>query len=136
MGKKVLLDVQLTIASHDLTNWTSKLELNDTFEDKDITTYGSGGAKEVLGGLEEGKISITFKNDYAAGQLDEIMWGLRRQVVDWLALPGSGAVSTSNPGYGGQLLVNSWNPIAGSVGDVAEVDVQFTLSGPMERITS
>lgn len=136
MPKKVLLDAQLTIASNDVTQWCAKVELNDEIEDKDTTTFGSGKAKEVLGGLESGEIGITFKNDFAAAALDSILWALRRQVVTWACRADAGAVTTSNPQYGGSLLVNKWTPISGSVGDVAEVDVSFPLSGPMSRVTS
>lgn len=136
MTKKVLLDAVLVIDGDDLTEWCAKIELEDEFEDKDATTYGSNGAKEVLGGLESGKVGITFKNSYTAGELDEIMWAKRRSVVTWSARAASSAVNSSNPQYSGELLVNSWSPIKGNVGDVAEVDVSFPLSGPMARATS
>lgn len=136
MTKIVLLDAQFSCATHDLTDWTAKIELNDEFEDKDVTTYGSGGAKESKGGLESGEISLTLKQDYDAAALDDIMWALRRQVVTWTARAQEGAVSSSNPQYSGSMLINKWVPIAGNVGDVAEVDVSFPMSGPMARATS
>lgn len=136
MGKIVLLDAQFSVANNALTNWTAKLELNDEFEEKETTTFGSGGAKEYLGGLESGEVSVTFKNDYTAAALDQIMWALRRQVVTWTARADADAVSASNPQYSGSILINKWVPIAGNVGDVAEVDVSFPLSGPMARATS
>jgi len=136
MGKKVLIDAVVTIAGNDLTNNISKVELNDEFEEKEITTYGSGGAREVLAGLESGSVSVTFKNDYAVGSVDEVMWGLRRQVVECTVKPSAEPVSPSNPKYVFNILINRWTPIAGSVGDVAEVDVEFPMSGPMDRQTS
>lgn len=136
MAKKVLLNAQVAINATDVTAYVAKVELNDEFEDKETTTFASGGAKEVLGGLESGEIGITFKNDYAAAALDSIMWALRRSVVTWTARADIAAVTTSNPQYSGSLLVNKWVPISGSVGDVAEVDVSFPLSGPMARVTS
>lgn len=136
MTKKVLLDAQLGIANNDLTDHTSKIELNDEFEDKETTTFGSGGAKERLGGLEESEISITFKQDYDDNSLDEIMWGLRRQVVTFACRADEDAVSASNPEYYGSLLVKKWVPLNGAVGDVAEADVTFPLSGPLQRRTS
>lgn len=136
MPKKVLLDAQLAIASNDVTQWCAKVELNDEFDDKETTTFASGKAKEYLGGLEHGDVGITFKNDFAAAALDSIMWALRRTVVTWATRADAGAVTTSNPQYGGSLLVNKWTPISGSVGDVAEVDVTFPLSGPMTRVTA
>lgn len=136
MAKKVLLDAVLVIDGDDLTDWCAKIELEDEFEDKEITTYGSNGAKEVLGGLESGTIGITFRNSFTAGELDEIMWAKRRSVVTWTARAAASAVDSSNPQYSGELLVNSWSPIKGNVGDVAEVDVSFPMSGPMARATS
>lgn len=136
MPKKVLLDAQLAIAGNDLTDWCAKIELNDEFEDKETTTYGSGGAKEYLGGLESGEVSITFKQDYDDNALDDIMWALRRQVVTFTTRADEDAVSASNPQYSGSILINKWTPIAGSVGDVAEVDVSFPLSGALVRATS
>lgn len=136
MTKIVLLDAQLSIANNSLTNYTAKLELSDEFEDKDVTTYGSGGAMEVLGGLEKFELAITFKQSYTAAELDAIMWALRRSVVTFSARAAVAAVGTSNPQYQGSILINKWVPIAGSVGDVAEVDVTFPGSGVLARVTS
>jgi len=136
MTKIVLLDAQLSINNNDLTSWTSKVELSDEFEAKKTTTFASGGAEENKGGLESFEIAITFKQDYAAAALDAIMWALRRSVVTFAARAQIAAVSTSNPQYQGSILINKWVPIAGNVGDVAEVDVTYPGSGPLARATS
>lgn len=136
MPKKVLLDAVLSIANNDLQDYCAKIELEDEYEDKETTTFGSGGAKERLGGLESGQIGITFKQDYADNALDEIMWALRRQIATFTVRADEDAVSASNPQWSGSILINKWVPISGSVGDVAEVDVTFPLSGTLVRATS
>lgn len=136
MAKKVLLDATVSINGTDVTDWVSKVELDDPFEEKETTTYGSGKAKEYLAGLEMGTVALTFKQDYAASALDDIMWALRRQVVAFTARADAAVVSTSNPQYSGDILISKWTPIAGNVGDVAEVDVTYPLCGPMARATS
>lgn len=136
MTKIVLLDAQLSIANNDLTDWCSKIELSDEFEAKKTTTFGSGGAEENEGGLESFEAAIQFKQDYDAAALDEIMWALRRQVVTFAARAMEEAVSSNNPQYSGSILINKWVPIAGNVGDVAEVDVTYPGSGPLARATS
>lgn len=133
MTKIVLLDAQLSIANNDLTNWTSKIELSDEFEAKQTTNFGSGGAEEVLGGLEKFEAAITFKQDYDDNQLDEIMWALRRTVVTFAARPKVAIVGASNPKYSGSILITKWVPLSGEVGDVAEVDVTYPGSGPLAR---
>jgi hypothetical protein len=126
----------LSINSNDLTQWCAKVELEDDFEEKDVSTYASGGAKEVLGGQESGTLGVSFKNSHTAGELDEIMWALRRTVVAFTVRADDAVVSTSNPQYSGSILINKWAPIMGSVGDVNEADYSFPLSGVLVRATS
>lgn len=137
MAKQVLLACYVEINGVDRSSSVSKVELDDQFEEKETTTYGSGGAKEVIAGLESGSVGLTFKNDYAASALDSAMWALRGTLVTLKVRPSSSAiVSTANPQYGGSILINNWKPISGSVGDVAEVDVTYPMSGAMTRVTS
>lgn len=132
----VLLDATFSIANNDLSEWMKKVEFKDTFETKKTTNYRSGGAEENKGGLESFEISLTFNQDYDATKIDEIMWALRRQTVTFAGRAMQSAVTSSNPQYSGKLVVNSWTPLSGSVGDVGEVDVSFVGSGPLARATS
>jgi len=137
MAKQVLKKVMVKINSVDRSDHVSKAEVDDNFEEKDVTTYGSSGAKEVLAGLESGTLAITFKNDYAAGDLDSSMWALRGMLTTIDVWPDKTAVvSSANPRYSANILINAWKPIAGSVGDVAEVDVSFPVSGGWTRYTT
>jgi predicted secreted protein len=136
MAKMVLLASYLSINSNDLSGNTSKIELTAEVADEDVTTFGSGGWKEVLGGLKEGSLSVTFKQDVAASALDSIMWPLFGTVVPFEVRLSNAAVGTSNPKYTGSVLVKEWKPIAGEVGSVAEVDVEFPTSGAVTRATS
>jgi hypothetical protein len=137
MAKMVLLEPYIEINSVDRSSSVSKMEWDDEFEEKETTTYGSGGAKEVLAGIESGSVGLTFKNDYAAGALDSAMWALRRSLVTIKARPvAASIVSSANPQYSCSILINGWKPIAGSVGDVAEVDITYPMSGVMSRATT
>jgi hypothetical protein len=135
VAKKVLLNCFVEINSVDRTASVSKVELDDTFEEKETTTYGDDGAKRVLAGLESGSVGITFKNDFAAAALDSAMWALRRSVVSFKARTEKDlVVSSANPQYECDILIGGWKPISGSVGDVAEVDISFTMDGAMSRV--
>lgn len=132
----VLLDATLSIGNVDLSAWCKKIELKDTYEVKKTTNYRSGGAEENKGGLESYEAAITFNQDYDAASLDEIMWAFRRSNKTFAARAQQSAVTSSNPQYSGTLVISSWTPISGSVGDVGEVDVTYPGSGPLVRATS
>jgi hypothetical protein len=135
MAKQVLTQCYVEINAVDRSANVSKVEFTDQFEEKDVTTFGSLGAKEVLAGLESGSIGLSFKNDFAFGTIDASMWALRGTVVGMKLRPSQAAVSTSNPSYQFNVLVKEWKPIAAAVGDVAETDVTWTMTGTVTRTT-
>lgn len=136
MAKMVLTAAYVNISSNDLSSYTSKAELVVDVEDKEVTTFGDSGWKTYLGGLKSGTLAVTFKQDVAASAIDSIMWPLLGTVVTFEVRNSSAAVGTSNPKWTGSLLVKSWKPVSGAVGDVAEVDVSFPTSGAITRATS
>ncbi len=136
MPKMVLTASFLSVNAVDRSDRTKKIELTAEVEEKDVTTFASLGWKEVLGGIKSGGVSATFLNDTAAGNLDEAMWALLGTVVPFEVRLSNAAVSTSNPKYTGNMLVKSWAPLAGGVGDTAEVEVDWPTSGVITRATS
>jgi hypothetical protein len=136
MAKMVLLAEYLAINGTDLSTYTAKAELSAEVEEKDVTTYGSAGWKEVLGGLKSAGLAIEFKQDFATTKLDSIMWPLFGTVVTFEVRADQSAVGVSNPKYTGSVLIKEWNPISGSVGDDATVGVSFPTSGAVTRATS
>lgn len=136
MPKMVLLAEYVSINANVLHEYTRKCELTTEVEEKDVTTYASLGWKEVLGGLKSGELGCEFLQDFAATELDSIMWPLLGQVVPFEVRADQGAVSTSNPAYTGNVLINGWSPLTGSVGDEATVSQGFPTSGAVARETS
>lgn len=136
MAKFVMLSSFLALNAGDLSAYTSKIELSIEVEEKESTTFGSGGSKEVLGGIRSGSLAVTFKQDVAASQIDSIMWALLGTVTTFEVRATSAAVGTSNPKYTGSVLVKSWSPLNGSVGDLAEVSVTLPTTGAIVRATS
>ncbi|MET7679397.1 phage tail tube protein [Streptomyces sp. NPDC005423] len=132
----VLLAEYLSINANVLNTFTKKAELSVEVEEKDVTNYASLGWKEVIGGLKSGELGCDFLNDFAAAQLDAIMWPLLGTVVPFEVRADQGARSTSNPAYTGSILINGWNPITGSIGDEATVSMSFPTSGAVARATA
>lgn len=135
MPKMVLLAEYLSINGSVLNTYTKKAEIAVEVEDKDVTTYASLGWKEVLGGLKSGELGCEFLQSFTATELDSIMWPLLGTVVPFEVRADQAAVSTSNPKYTGNVLINGWSPITGSVGDEATVSQTFPTSGAVTRAT-
>lgn len=136
MPKMVLLAEYLSINANVLNTFTKKAELSVEVEEKDVTNYASLGWKEVIGGLKSAELGCEFLQDFAASQLDALMWPLLGTVVPFEVRADQGAASTSNPKWTGSILINGWNPITGSVGDEATVSMSFPTSGAVTRATT
>ena len=135
MAKMVLKAAYLALNSVDRSSWTSKIELSTEVEEKDVTTFASLGWVELLGGIASGQLAIGFKQDVADNALDETMWALFGTVVTFEVRLLNTTASASNPAWTGSVLVKEWKPIAGSVGDTAELDVTYPTSGVVTRGT-
>lgn len=136
MAKMVLLSTFVGINSVDRSSWCNKAELVVEVEAKDVTTFGSNGWMEYLGGLKSGTLSLEFKTDFADSALDDTMWALLGTVVTFEVRPTSAAAGASNPSYTGSVLINGWTPISGNVGDEATVSVSFPVTGAVTRAES
>src|ERR1700743_2509989 len=128
MAKLVLVNQFVTIASTDISGYTSKAEIQIKVDDKDVTTYGSGGWDEHLGGLKGATLNIECFNDFAAGLLDSIFFPLLGTVVTFEVRPTQAARGTSNPAYTGSVLITEWNPITGKVGDVDTTTASWPIT--------
>lgn len=135
MAAIALTDAYVVLNSNNLSAYVQSIELNVDVEDLETTTMGQTH-KTHIGGLKSGTITINFVQDFAAGALDATMWPLVGTVVSFETRPTSGAVSTSNPKYTGNVLISQWNPISNGVGELATVSVTFPTSGPVTRATA
>lgn len=116
-------------------SYMSKIELSSEIEEKDVTVFTSLGWKEVTGGLKGGQLSVTFKNDYTTGLLDEDLWTvyIAGVPITFEVRATQSSVGVSNPKYTGLVLVKNVQPVMGSVGDVAEQSLTWPTSGAITR---
>lgn len=136
MAKTVLTIEYVNINGTDISSYIKKGEATFSVEPQDVTTYGSAGWKEELGGLKSGELALSYLNDVAAAALDSIMWALLGTVVTFEVRVANTGRSTSNPAYTGSVLVKEWKPIGGGVGDVNSADVTYPTTGAVLRQTS
>lgn len=134
MAKQVLLDARLFVGAADLSGHGNKLEVTSEVEEKDVTNWRSGGAKEVLGGLES--VSIDAGGQWEAGdpgKIDDQQWASRRVLDAWTM----GATSASDTA-GGNLAyltkaMRTSITLLGAVGDVAPWEANAVGTWPLVR---
>ena len=133
MAKMVLTGSYLSINSVDISSYCSKIELTINVEKKNVTTFGSEGWTEVLGGLKSGALAIELFNDLIDNDIDEDMFGILGDVVAFEVRADNAIVGANNPKYTGTVLIDKWSPMSGKVGDVNAASYTYDTSASVDR---
>jgi hypothetical protein len=131
VAKQVLTNVRLFVGPSDLTGQSNKVEVDSKVEVKETTNFNSGGAKEVIGGLE--MTDFSAEGLWEAGNtvtvdIDDEMWGDRRTVQAWTVGPSGAAASST--AYLTQAL-RSDSKLFAAVGEVAPWTMAASSSWPL-----
>lgn len=129
MAKFVLKNALVSVNSVDLSNRSSKVTVETQFDPVDVTSFG-GTYKEIIQGMGDAKITVSFFQDFAAAEVDATLWPLSQSGATFpiTVRPTNSAKSATNPSYEMTAVLLSYNPIDGSVGDASTTDVEFQNS--------
>ena len=130
MGKFVVTGTQVTLNGTDLSSSCARAELVINAAEVETTDFGSAGWTEVIGGLKSGTVSLDFHSDFGSGAVSNIFEDLVGTIgtVTLIAANGT-AASPTTPLYTATVLVNSFTPVTGAVGDLSTFSVSFPTTG-------
>jgi hypothetical protein len=120
--------VGLKINSVDLSDHVTSVTLNQAFDELEVTAMGDTAHKFVKG-LESATLTVSFLNDQAATSvLDTLSDAFGTTVAVKMLQDKVAAVSATNKLFSFDILVNNLTPINGAVGDMATMDITFTIN--------
>lgn len=131
MSFVVLTGVRLFAVGADLTGASNKVELSGEYEEKDRTTYGSSGWKEVMAGLGSAEISGEgFWEAGSAALVDDASWSQLGGTGAWTVAPVGASVGDL------AYLVKAHRSeygFLGAVGDIAPWKGKASSTWPLVR---
>lgn len=128
-------DASVTIGGTDLSDHVRSVSLSVSSDELDTTAMGAT-YRDRIGGLNDWSVSVEFNQDFAASEVDATLFPLLGTTSALVVKPTSDAVSATNPSYSGNVLVNDYSPLDGSVGDLATVSVSWPGAGTLTRATA
>jgi hypothetical protein len=134
MARIVLTDALVKINNVDLSDHVASVTITQNWDEVETTAFGDSGRTRV-GGLQDSSIALDFHQDYASGEVDATIAPLAGGTASFYIASQGTAVSATNPKYTGTLLITSYTPIAGGVGDLSTVSVTWPVSGVITRGT-
>jgi hypothetical protein len=125
----------LSINGVDLSPYVRSLSLPYNAELQDDTGMGDVTRRNKPG-LLTWSVDIEFKQDFSAGAVDATMFPLvGADAFPVIIKPKNEAVSATNPQFSGSGVVESYQPLGGSTGDLATAPATIQCAGTLSRAT-
>jgi len=126
MATRVLTDASVVVNAIDLSDHVKSVTVTLDRNMQDDTAMGHTAQTESPG-LKANSLSVTFLQDFAAGEVDATLWPLYDAATSHTVVvkETSAAASPTNPKYTLTGYISSYNPIGGSVGDQHTTDVSW-----------
>jgi hypothetical protein len=135
VAKFAATDYDITIDTVDFSDSLAAVTLDISKEQLETTAFGDA-ARTYIAGLQDGSVTLSFHQDFAASAVDETLHAALGTEVAIVVKPTSAAVGAGNPSYSFNALVTQITPFSSNVGDLATQDVTFPISGAVTRATS
>ena len=135
MAVVALINPKVTIAGSDASAFITAVAFDCEAEQLETTNFGSSGWRTYIMGLKKGEVKLTVNDDFAASQIDSLLW-------TWFSAGASitlnvkatnAANSASNPEYQMSVLPLKFQPISGKVGELANQDFSWPVTGVVTR---
>lgn len=137
MAKFIATGTKVTLNGSDLSSSCARAELVINAAEVSTTDFGSQGWTEVIGGLKSGQVSLDFHADFGAGAVSRLFQDLVGTIGTVVLIAANGtAASQTTPAYTATVLVNSFTPVAGAVGDLSTFSVTFPTTGAVSYATA
>lgn len=137
MAKFVATGTKVSLNSSDISSSCARAELVINAAEVTTTDFGSAGWTEVIGGLKSGSVSLDFHSDFGAGAVSTLFQDLVGTIGTVVLIAANGtAPSAATPAYTATVLINSFTPIAGAVGDLSTFSVTFPTTGAVTYATA
>lgn len=135
MAEIVYKNARVKINAVDLSTFVRSVTLTYSAEIHDKTAMGSSGRKRIAG-LKDWNAAVEFNQDYTASKVDATLFPLVGATTFAVVIfNNSTSAGAGNHKFNGPALLENYTPVAGAVGDLATVSVNFQGSGVITRTT-
>ena len=135
MAKMVFTNAVVTVNGTDFSDHIGAVTIDQSADEIETTSFGTTGWRSRVAGLKDGSVQLDWHQDFATS-VDATLsaaWGSVGTVV---IIPNGTAVSASNPRWTCPVVLSSYSPVAGSVGDLLTFSTTWAAAGAFARATA
>lgn len=133
MAKFVFTDGFLSLNAVDLSDHVESITLTHGADTPESTAM-SDLSHRRLPGLLDWSVEVSFRQDFAAANVDATLFPLVGAAAFAMEIrPDSAVVSATNPKFTGNVLIQSYGVLTGTVADTANSPVTLIGDGTLTR---
>jgi hypothetical protein len=130
-----------TVHFRQAYTWINNVDLSDDVESVTLN-FGSELLDETAmgddtrinkGGLKTWSVDLNFHQDFASSQVDATLFTLVGTTTCFELRPLNSCTTTINPSFTGIGIIESYNPVGGSVGSLLDAPVTIQSAGSISR---
>ena len=135
MARIVLTDASIVINSVNLSDHIASVSITISEDVVETTGFSSTSAagRTRVAGLVDNSVTLEFHQDFATSNVEQTIYPLLGTTTTIVVKPTSAAQSATNPSYTFTALVSEWQPLSGSVGELATASVTWPVSGAITK---
>ena len=142
MARIVLTNVKVMFTDStptlvDISDHIASVTLTSTYDVVETTAFGTDAvplaAKTRQAGLVDNSVTLEFHQDFAAGEVESVVYPALGTIAAIRISPTTGAVSSTNPEYQFNAVVSEWTPLNGAVGELATASVTWPITGAVVK---
>ena len=138
MATFVANNAQMTFKSQDFSKFLTSVSIERGQDEIEGTTFGDTLHRMIEGGLKTFSVTAEMDVDYGdANSLDAFLWDNLGTAGAWTFKPvASDAISSDNPEYRCQMILQNAPVVNATVGERSQVSLTFSNAGTPTRVTS
>jgi len=125
----------LRVNSTDLSDHVESITINYSSEMLDETAMGDS-TRIRKGGLKDWSIDVNFHQDLASGEVDATLFSIVGTTACLEVRPQNICSTVSNPRYSGIGILETYNPVGGSVGSLLDAPATWQSAADLDRSTA
>ena len=136
MGVQVFTNGYVSLATVDLSDHGTTVELSRSADAQETTAFNSGKNRAYAGGLKQATCSITFRQDFASGKVHATLGTQVGETIAVALRAENTTISSTNPEYQFNAVVTGYSPVSGSIGNTLDTQVTLQVTGAITEDTT
>jgi hypothetical protein len=124
MSKIVLTNCVVKVDTIDLSDHVNAVSITETVNEVETSAFGNSNVTRV-GGLRDSSISLTFHQNFAAGEVYATLKDKVGSIGTVQVIPNGTTISATNPSISLEVLYTEMSHLDGSIGELSTASVTW-----------